>query len=389
MTDQDITRGQVSMDRRRFFGWAGSRGVALGVAGVGLPALLAACGDDDPAIGAPGGNATTKSAAQAAEEARAIVGDVADFALTSDEWPGAFGFVTMRIRAGAFDGKDVYFVRTDTSDKNFAAAEELVYVPRLATLTGDGLSGAAYVVEGAAADQPVVFSSEPGQDDYTPAWTLHRVKWSGTPRILRSESEVLSAKAAGELSIERTDIVINAGIVKWSNGEMAVDNKKTAYLGKGMLLEPVNTSAMTATFKLGQCYPGSRYFVLDHSMGPMADMTFTAFSPWLQSGPSAAGATGRTNVFMNGVKGPGPMGFQPSAFDFPAGDLAWSPYWDHWTYAWKDGVKPRLLTSQTAIHKARDAGDLDEFPGVPDTKGEIFTVNCPVPVLAPNTFKPA
>ncbi len=52
-------------------------------------------------------------------------------------------------------------------------------------------------------------------------------------------------------------------------------------------------------------------------------------------------------------------------------------------------MEPRLLTSQTAIHEASDAGDLDEFPGVPDTAGEIFTENCPVPVLAPNTFEPA
>ena len=218
MTDQDITPTQVPINRRRFLGWAGTRGVALGVAGVGLPALLAACGDDDPA-------------------------------------------------------------RPSTT--------------------------------------------------------------------------------------------------------------KTAYLGKGMLLEPVDTSAMTATFKLGQCYPGSRYFVLDHSVAPMAEGTFTSFSPRLQTGPSEAGATGRTNVFMNGIEGPGRMGFQPSAFDFTAGDPVWSPYWDHWTYAWKDGVEPRLITSQTEIHEARDAGDLDEFPGVPETNGEIFTVNCPVPVLAPNTFEPA
>jgi len=116
-------------------------------------------------------------------------------------------------------------VRTDTSDEDFASTEELVYVPKLATMTGDGLSGAAYVVEDGAADQPVVFSSEPGRDDYTPAWTLHRVVWSSPPRVLRSEMDVRNAEAAGDLSIERTDIVINAGIVKWSDGEMAVDNE--------------------------------------------------------------------------------------------------------------------------------------------------------------------
>jgi hypothetical protein len=111
-----------------------------------------------------------------------------------------------------------------------------------------------------------------------------------------------------------------------------------------------------------------------------------AHTPQL-AGASDAGATGRTNVFMNGIEGPGPMGFQPSVFDTQAGDPEWSPYWDHMTYAWADGVTPRLLTTEADIHAARDAGELEEFPGVPDTNGEIFVVNCPVPVLAENTFQ--
>jgi hypothetical protein len=45
-----------------------------------------------------------------------------------------------------------------------------------------------------------------------------------------------------------------------------------------------------------------------------------------------------------------------------------------------------VLTNESEVHAARDAGDLEEFPGTPDTGGEIFTVNCPVPVVAPNTF---
>ncbi len=50
----------------------------------------------------------------------------------------------------------------------------------------------------------------------------------------------------------------------------------------------------------------------------------------------------------------------------------------------KVGSVPRL-TKQ--IHEAGDAGELEEFPGVPDTNGTVFTVNCPVPVLAPATFE--
>jgi hypothetical protein len=165
-----------------------------------------------------------------------------------------------------------------------------------------------------------------------------------------------------------------------------VDRERKAYLGQGPLLEPPDTGAMRVTFKLGQSYPGSRYFVTEHSIAPAAAMTKTIFSPGLQAGPSKAGATGRTNVFMNGIRGPGPMGFQPSVFDFDAGDAQWSPYWDHFTYAWTDEAEARLLTTEAEIHASRDAGELDEFPGTPDTKGMVFTVNCPVPVLAPPTF---
>lgn len=39
------------------------------------------------------------------------------------------------------------------------------------------------------------------------------------------------------------------------------------------------------------------------------------------------------------------------------------------------------------VHAARDDGELEEFPGVPDTQGEIFVVNRSVPVLADNTFE--
>lgn len=56
------------------------------------------------------------------------------------------------------------------------------------------------------------------------------------------------------------------------------------------------------------------------------------------------------------------------------------------TYVWTEDADPPVLTRESAIHEARDAGELDEFPGTPDTGGEIFTVNCPVPVVAPNTF---
>jgi hypothetical protein len=197
---------------------------------------------------------------------------------------------------------------------------------------------------------------------------------------------VEAAESKGEVAVEETDIILNAEVVKWSTGQVSVDPELKSYLGRGPAIEAPDPSTMKVTFKLGQCFPGTRYFAASHSIKPAAVMTSTTYAPRLHTGPSKALTTGRTNVFMNGVKGPGPMGFQPSVFDLDAGNPAWSPYWDHYTYQWKETATPRVLRSQGELFQARDGDELAEFPGMPDTKGEVFTVNCPAPVLAPITF---
>lgn len=367
----------IELDRREFFGWTWRGAVRLGVLGA-VPSLLAACGRDEPAVTAPG-------AGGGAMQGTVIVGDVLDHALQSDEWAGPFGFVTFRLHHGVFEGEDLYFIRTDTSDQGFAQAEGLVWAPKIAVLSAEDLTGDAYLVEGVP-DQPAVLSSAPGRPDFTPAWRISRGTWKGSPKDLTSVSELKVAEEAGDLTVEQTDIVLNGAVVKWGSGELPVDEELVEYLGGGQLVEPPDTSEMRVTFKLHECFPGVRYIVADTSLEPMAEGMHIVPSPGLTDSPSA-GATGRTNVFMNGLKGPGPMGFQPSVFDSKAGDPAWSPYWDHMTYAWADGVEPRVLTAEEQVHAARDAEELEEFPGTPDTNGEVFTVNCPVPVLAPNSFR--
>jgi len=367
-----------SVDRRGFLSLAARGAVSLGSAGA-LPALLAACGRDEPAVVSPA------SPGPASEGETVLVGDVIDYALSSEEWEGAFGFVRLRVHPGVVEGRDVFFLRTDASDETFAASEKLVWAPKLAGLAAMGLTGEGFLVSGGTAEQAAVLSSEPGRRGYTPAWRINRVEWDSTPRTLRSAADVRAAEDAGEVRVERTDIVLNGAVVKWSEGEMPVDDERREYLGAGQLLEPVDTSELTVTFKLHECFPGVRYIVCDTSLEPMAEGMAVVHSPGLQPSPKA-GATGRTNVFMNGIEGPGPMGFQPSVFDSEAGSPDWSPYWDHMTYAWRDGVAPRVVTSEQEIHAGRDDGELDEFAGTPDTGGAIFTVNCPVPILAPNTF---
>jgi hypothetical protein len=260
-----------------------------------------------------------------------------------------------------------------------------VFVPKIAGLAAAGAAGEAFVFTNGADGQPTVLSSEPGRDDYSPARRINEVTWSGSPTLLESAADVQAAADAGDLTIATNDVIANMPVVQWSGGAMPVDAELVEYLGGGQLIEAPDTAGGSVLFKLHECFPGSRYIVCDTSAPPMAEGMAINGSPGLAPA-SGTGATGRVNVFMGGIEGSGPMGGQPSVFDSSAGEPAWSPYWDHMTYVWKEGADPRVLTNESEIHEARDADELDEFPGTPDTGGEIFTVNCPVPVTAPNTF---
>ncbi len=143
-----------ALGRRELLGLA----LRAGAFGVMAPPLLAACGRDDPNVSPVGAGATTG----AEDEERVLGGDVLDHALTSNEWAGA------------------------------------------------GMTRDAFLVTGGTDDQAIVLSSEPGRPDFTPAWRIHRVTWSAEPTNLTSTGAVDAAAKAGEVSVEETDIVLNA-----------------------------------------------------------------------------------------------------------------------------------------------------------------------------------
>lgn len=369
------------LNRRTFLALTGRRGVGLGLAATSLPAILAACADDDDGAGAAGSPAASPQATKGTP----IVGDVLDHALTSSDWQGAFGWVRLRLHPAVVDGEEAWYIRTDASDEAYAGREGLVFVPKIAGLAAAGSVGDAYLFTNGADGQPAVLSSEPGREDYAPAWRINEVTWEASPTLLESATDVRAAADAGVLSIATADTVANMPVVQWSGGEMPTDPDLVEYLGGGQLIEAPDTEGDSVLFKLHECFPGSRYIVCDTSAPPMAEGMQIIGSPAL-SAATGADATGRVNVFMGGIEGSGPMGGQPSVFDSSASEPSWSPYWDHMTYVWEESADVRVLRNESEVHEARDAGELEEFPGTPDTGGEIFTVNCPVPVVAPDSF---
>jgi hypothetical protein len=63
-------------------------------------------------------------------------------------------------------------------------------------------------------------------------------------------------------------------------------------------------------------------------------------------------------VFKNGVKGMGPLGFQPDVFDNPPGSPGYSPLRRIVFVTWKDESKARELKALSDIVAAEAAGEL-------------------------------
>ncbi len=357
---------------------------------VGAAGVLAACAPT-PSRLAPVGTATpgrTIVSPQPTPDAaaRVLVSDVVDFSLRGPyRWNG--GSVTMRLHAAFVRGERAYFIRTDASDSEFAKREGLVYVPLLATTLQSPARwlGELYLFEAGAAGQLPVISTVPGDPDFTSLYRVHRVRLLAGPSRLNSVAAIRAAERAGAVAVERTAAVVNYPIVKWPGGELSFDPVVEKPLEGGPLLARPDTERMLVTFKLHQCYPESRYIVTDTSAAPMAPMMNIQGSPRTE-GLAEAGATDTITVFGNGIVGPGAMGFQPGIFGKKAGDLAWSPMWDHWTALWKDPKRAVLLRTQAELDQRVRAGEIDMHRGTPDTKGKGFVVNCPSPIVAPNDF---
>jgi len=75
-----------------------------------------------------------------------------------------------------------------------------------------------------------------------------------------------------------------------------------------------------------------------------------------------ASALADVYVFKNGVKGMGPLGFQPDVFDNPPGSPGYSPLRRLILVTWKNAANARELKSLSEIQAAVSRGDLTLEP---------------------------
>ncbi len=69
-------------------------------------------------------------------------------------------------------------------------------------------------------------------------------------------------------------------------------------------------------------------------------------------------ALSKVYVFTNGVRGNGPLGFQPDVFDSAPGDEGYSPLRSLYLVTWEDESQARELKTLREVQEAEEAGEV-------------------------------
>ena len=301
---------------------------------------------------------------------------------------------TLPLHEGYFDGESVYFVITDSSDPTHAEIISesqgwtVELAPPLANAPDAALSQTYMFTNGMEGDgvhgfQGEVFTSTPAMPDMYSALTMHtHVTWNAdtTPRVLMSEAEIMDAEEAGEVTLTELDVVINMPHVMWPGGQLMVNeaeiNDKLPY-GGGQVTE-IDTDAMTVTFVAHRGWgPDGRtiyYIVTDATpAGPAEGMGV----PHTPTSASLIANSAAVDLFQftNGLKGPGPLGFQPGIATAGPGDAGYSPMWRIHVVTWEDEHDARLLENIGDIQAMRTEGKVSSELARPMDSEHI--VNCP------------
>ena len=302
---------------------------------------------------------------------------------------------TIPLHAGFFEGELLHYIITDTNDETYASSIstkqnwKVELAPPLANapesslddvyLFTNGISG-----EGIFGFQEEVFSSTPEQiEDYSALRMAHEISWKTgqNAEVLDSVELIKEAEEDGRIEIEKKEIVINMPQIVWPGGKMVVKEDKTLtsttpYDG-GQVLD-INTQNMTVTFVAHRGWgpDGSTiyYIVTDATPKGPAEMMGVVDAPTAANLITNSAAVDLFQ-FMDGIKGSGPLGFQPGIAAAVPGDENYSPMWRIFMISWNEPENALVLETRSDIDKFQSDGLISVNLARPMNSEHI--VNCP------------
>lgn len=302
---------------------------------------------------------------------------------------------TIPLHHGYYDGGDVFFIITDSSDETHAEiisanqGWQVELAPLLANAPDSALSKTYMFTNGIEGNgvhgyQGEVFTSTPSQPETYSALTSHvHVTWTNdsSPKVLDSEEMILAAEEGGEVLLTHLDVVLNMPQIVWPGGQMTVKEDATLTdetpYGGGQVLD-IDTEKMTVTFIAHRGWgPDGRtiyYIVTDATPRGPAEMMGVVSSPTSASLIANSAAVDLFQ-FKNGLESSGPLGFQPGIASAAPGDANYSPMWRIFMIGWDDASDARLLETIDDINAYEESGLISI--GIARPMDSDHIVNCP------------
>ena len=302
---------------------------------------------------------------------------------------------TIPMHKGIFNASSVFYIITDASDKEFGEVItekqdwKVELAPPMANAPESSLQQIFVFRNGVTGGgiygyQDEVFSSTPAQEsEYSALSSVVEVTWKkGQNKIIfETAEEILEAFEGGRVEFNETGIVINTPQIIWPEGQMTIREDQeitddSSYTG-GQILE-INEEEMTVTFIAHRGWgPDGRtiyYIVTDATPSAPAQMMGVTYSP-TSSELIANSAAVDLFQFKNGIKGSGPMGFQPGIAAAAPGDEIYSPIWRIYNVEWNDPENAKILETRFDIDSFSEDDLLTVSIARPMNSDHL--VNCP------------
>lgn len=258
--------------------------------------------------------------------------------------------ITLPVTYGFYDGHVDTMLSTDVSDKAQAKAIHINYSAAMLTQPANKYPSLYRVSGRAAAGQPQVFGSEPGEDGYSPLWQEVKVTWKAgvTPILLTKDDQVKEMASKGKLTITPGPIVLNCPIVAESKSS-TVPAAKTITLPVTYGFYDGHVDTMLSTDVSNKAQATAIHINYSAAMLTQAASKYPALYRF-----SGTAAAGQQQVF----------GSQPDEPDY-------SPLWQEITVTWKPGVTPVLLLKDDAVKEMASKGMVTLSP-------TPIVLNCPI-----------